>query len=425
MNDAATANKPTKLNRPLKPNEAVQLYFDRAADQLELPSEIRRRLIMARRELTVQVPVEMDDGRMETLVGYRVQHNNARGPMKGGLRYHWDVDLDEVRALASLMTWKTAVVNIPYGGAKGGICVDPRKLSRKELERITRKFIDQIHIAIGPDVDIPAPDMGTNAETMSWIRNQWEKYHGFNPACITGKPVEDYGAKGREEATGRGCGILAFKLLKRLGHRPADCRIAIQGFGNVGSHAAKFMHESEFPILAVSDISGGYYNSNGLNIPEMLSYLLKHGSLEGYSEADKISNEELLALDVEMLVPSAVGNVIHEENMRSIKARFIIEGANNPLHPVADDYLYQNGVVILPDILANAGGVTVSYFEWVQNRQYYSWDLNRVRQQLEYILSTAFDEVWQMSLERNVSLRTAAFMIAIKRVNRATELGGS
>lgn len=425
MNDTATADKPAKTIRALKPNECVQLYFDRAADQLGLAPEIRRRLTMARRELTVQVPVEMDDGRLETFVGYRVQHNNARGPMKGGLRYHWDVDLDEVRALASLMTWKTAVVNIPYGGAKGGICVDPRKLSRKELERITRKFIDQIHVVIGPDVDIPAPDMGTNAETMSWIRNQWEKYHGFNPACITGKPVEDYGAKGREEATGRGCGILAFKLLKRLGFRPNECKIAIQGFGNVGSHAAKFMHESEFPIVAVSDISGGYYDPKGLKIPDMLSYLLKHGSLEGYKDAEKISNEELLALDVDMLVPSAIGNVIHEGNMRNIKARFIIEGANNPLHPVADDYLYQNGVTILPDILANAGGVTVSYFEWVQNRQYYSWDLNRVRQQLEYILSSAFDEVWQLSLERNVSLRTAAFMIAIQRVKRSTELGGS
>jgi glutamate dehydrogenase (NAD(P)+) len=425
MNTAVSTPIPVPSKKTLKPNECVQLYFDRAADQLGINEAVRRQLKTARRELTVQVPVEMDDGRLETLIGYRVQHNNARGPMKGGLRYHWDVDLDEVRALASLMTWKTALVNIPYGGAKGGICVDPRQLSRKEMERITRKFIDQIHEVIGPDKDIPAPDMGTNAEVMSWIRNQWEKYHGFNPACITGKPVEDYGARGREEATGRGCGILAFKLLKRLGRRPADCRVAIQGFGNVGSHAAKFMHESEFPIMAVSDISGGYFNAKGLNIPDMLTYSLKHGSLEGFSEAEKISNDELLALDVEMLVPSAIGNVIREENMQDIKARFIIEGANNPVHPVADEYLFRNGAVVLPDILANAGGVTVSYFEWVQNRQYYSWDLNRVRQQLDHILSTAFDEVWQESSEHNVSLRTAAFMIAIRRVKRSTELGGT
>ena len=408
----------------LKQNEAVQLYFDRAADKLGLDESVRRLLKMARRELTVQVPVEMDDGRLETLVGYRVQHNNARGPMKGGLRYHWDVDLDEVRALASLMTWKTALVNIPYGGAKGGICVDPRELSRKELQRVTRKFVDQIHEVIGPDVDIPAPDMGTNGEIMSWIRNQWEKYHGFNPACITGKPVEDYGARGREEATGRGCGILAFKLLKRLGKKTNDCRVAIQGFGNVGSHAAKFMHESEFKIVAVSDISGGYYNPAGLDIPGMLQHTMKFGSLKGYSEAESVSNEQLMGLDVEMLVPSAIGNVIREDNVDNIKAKFIIEGANNPVHPVADQVLYDNGVVVLPDILANAGGVTVSYFEWVMNRQYYSWDLNRVRAQLDSVLSAAFEDVWQEANTHNVSLRTAAFMIAITRVKRAAELGG-
>ncbi|MCE2790926.1 MAG: glutamate dehydrogenase [Blastopirellula sp.] len=361
MNTAAVAAAPKPSH--MKQNEAVQLYFDRAADKLGLDEATRKRLKMARRELTVQVAVEMDDGRQETLVGYRVQHNNARGPMKGGLRYHWEVDLDEVRALASLMTWKTALVNIPYGGAKGGICVDPRELSRKEMERITRKFVDQIHEIIGPDVDIPAPDMGTNAETMSWIRNQWEKYHGFNPACITGKPVEDYGARGREEATGRGVGILAFKLLKRLGRRPADCRVAIQGFGNVGSHAAKYMHESEFKIVAV-------------------------------------------------------------DNVANIKAKFVIEGANNPVHPLADEVLHERGVVVMPDILANAGGVTVSYFEWVMNRQYYSWDLNRVRQQLDAVLSAAFEDVWQEANTHQVSLRTAAFMIAISRVKRASELGG-
>jgi glutamate dehydrogenase (NAD(P)+) len=423
MNTAAVAAAPKPSH--MKQNEAVQLYFDRAADKLGLDEAIRKRLKLARREMTVQVAVEMDDGRQETLIGYRVQHNNARGPMKGGLRYHWEVDLDEVRALASLMTWKTALVNIPYGGAKGGICVDPRELSRKEMERITRKFVDQIHEIIGPDVDIPAPDMGTNAETMSWIRNQWEKYHGFNPACITGKPVEDYGARGREEATGRGVGILAFKLLKRLGRRPIDCRVAIQGFGNVGSHAAKYMHESEFKIVAVSDITGGYYNANGLDIPGMLQHTLRYGSLKGYSGADSISNEQLLALDVELLVPSALGNVIREDNVDSIKAKFVIEGANNPVHPLADQVLFDRGVVVMPDILANAGGVTVSYFEWVMNRQYYSWDLNRVRQQLDAVLSAAFEDVWQEANTHQVSLRTAAFMIAISRVKRAAELGGS
>ena len=405
-------------------SEAVQFYFDRAADQLKLSESIRRLLKMPKRELTVEVPVEMDDGRLETLVGYRVQHNNARGPMKGGLRYHWDVDLDEVRALASLMTWKTAMVNLPYGGAKGGICVDPRELSVKEMERVSRKFIDQVHEIIGPDKDIPAPDMGTNSATMAWMRNQYEKYHGFNPACITGKPVEDYGAKGREEATGRGVGILAFKLLKRMGHDPQKCKVAIQGFGNVGSHAAKMLHESDFKVVAISDVSGGYFNKDGIDIPNALRHTLKNGSLSGYDGAESISNEQLLELDVEMLIPAAIGGVITEDNVDNINAHYILEAANGPVMSAADDVLAQRGTVILPDILANAGGVTVSYFEWVQNRQYYTWDLNRVRQQLDSVLTQAFEDVWQESNQQNVSLRTAAYMIAIKRVQRATELGG-
>lgn len=410
--------------KPMKAFEAVQLYFDRAADQLELMDSTRKLLMMPKREVTVGVPVELDSGEVETLVGYRVQHNDSRGPMKGGLRFHWDVDLDEVRALASLMTWKTAVVNIPYGGAKGGVCVDPRKMSRKELERISRKFVDEIHEIIGPDKDIPAPDMGTNSETMAWMRNQWEKYHGFNPACITGKPVEDYGASGREEATGRGCGILVFKLLKRLGRRPKDISVAIQGFGNVGSHAAKYMYECEFNIVAISDISGGYFNPGGIDIPGALRYVLENGSLAGFAGGDQITNEELLELDVELLLPSAIGGVITMDNVDRIKANYIIEGANGPIHAHADEVLFNRGTLVMPDVLANAGGVTVSYFEWVQNRQYYSWDLSRVRQQLDSILSSSFEDVWTLANEQNVSLRTAAFMIGIRRVKRATELSG-
>jgi glutamate dehydrogenase (NAD(P)+) len=408
----------------MKAFEAVEKYFNKAADHLELSDSMRRLLVTPKREVQVEVPVEMDDGRLETLIGFRVQHNNARGPMKGGLRYHWEVDLDEVRALASLMTWKTAVVNLPYGGAKGGICIDPRKLSVKELERVTRKFVDQIHEIIGPDVDIPAPDMGTNATVMSWIRNQWEKYHGFNPAVITGKPVEHYGSKGREEATGRGVGTLAFKLLQRLGRLPKDTRVAIQGFGNVGTHAAKLLHESDFKVVAISDVSGGYYNPQGLDIPAALKHSLQFRSLEGFAGGERITNEELLTLDVEMLVPAALGNVINAGNAAQIKAHVIIEGANGPVAPEADDVLEERQVVILPDILANAGGVTVSYFEWVQNRQYYHWDLNRVRQSLDNVLASAFEDVWQMSSEHKVSLRTAAFMIGIDRVKRATELSG-
>jgi glutamate dehydrogenase (NAD(P)+) len=408
----------------MKAFETTQLFFDKAADLIGLSDEMRRLLVTPKREVQVQIPVEMDDGRLETLIGYRVQHDNARGPMKGGLRYHPQVDLDEVRALAALMTWKTAVVNLPYGGAKGGISVDPRQLSKKELERVTRRFIDEIHDIIGPDKDIPAPDMGTGHEVMAWLRNQWEKYHGFNPACVTGKPVEQYGAEGREEATGRGVGILTFKLLSRLNRKPKDVRVAIQGFGNVGSHAAKFLSESDFRIVAVSDLGGAFYRPEGIDIKKALRHALDHHSLRGFKEADQITNSELLELDVDLLIPAAIDDVITGENVERIKAPIIVEAANRPLDPVADAVLEQRGAIVLPDILANAGGVTVSYFEWVQNLQYYKWNLNRVRQELDHVLSQAFESVWQEAQAKGTSLRTAAYIIAINRVHRATQLGG-
>lgn len=409
----------------MKSFEAVKHYFNRAADKLELTENMRTLLLTPKREVQVQVAIEMDNGELRTLIGYRVQHDNSRGPMKGGLRFHHEVDLDEVRSLASLMTWKTAVVNIPYGGAKGGIAVDVSKLSTRELERITRKFIDEIHDVIGPDTDIPAPDMGTNAEVMAWIMNQHNKYHGFNPGIVTGKPVEHYGIPGREEATGRGVGILTLKTLGRLGHKPKNTRVAIQGFGNVGSHTAKFLQEADCSVVAISDISGGYYSKEGLDILDALKYAnANNRSLEGYSAAKHISNEQLLELDVELLIPAALGGVITSENAPRIKASLIVEAANAPIRPDADDLLTDRGVIILPDILANAGGVTVSYFEWAQNRQFYHWGLDRVRQELEHILSAAFEEVWALSREHDVSLRTAAFMLGISRVGRATVLGG-
>ena len=409
----------------MRPSEATNYYFNQAADQLELPDWMRKLLVMPKREMTVQVAYERDDGRIDTVLGYRVQHDNARGPMKGGLRYHPAVDLDEVRSLAALMTWKTAVVDLPYGGAKGGIGIDPRTLSKRELERITRAFVDQIHEIVGPDSDIPAPDMGTNHEVMAWFRNQWEKYHGFNPAVITGKPVEEYGSRGREEATGRGVGTLAVKMLKRLNRKPEQTTVAIQGFGNVGSHAAKYLTEAAFPIVAVSDVSGAYFNPKGLNIPEVLSYTLKNkGSLEGYQGAQRLDADALLELDVQLLIPVALGDVINHNNVDRIRAGLIIEGANGPIDPEADTKLKERGVIILPDILANAGGVTVSYFEWAQNRQHYRWTLDRVRQELDRTLSEAFESVWQESVSRKVSLRTAAFILAIQRVKRASELAG-
>lgn len=409
----------------MKAHEAVRLYFDRAADRLNLPAPIRKLLLIPQREVQVQIPVEMDDGRLETFVGYRVQHDDSRGPMKGGLRFHPEVDLDEVRALATLMTWKTAVVDLPYGGAKGGIAIDPRKLSVKEIERITRKFIDQIHDVIGPEKDIPAPDMGTSAREMAWIRNQWEKFHGFNPAVVTGKPVEHYGIEGREEATGRGVGIVAYKLLSHLGRKAKDTRVALQGFGNVGSHAAKFLAESEYKIVAVGDHTGAYFRAEGLDIAKMLKYSLgNRGLLQGFTEADRITNEQLLELDVDLLIPAALGGVITAQNAERIKAPIIIEAANAPTDPDADEILDRRGIKVLPDILANAGGVTVSYFEWVQNLQYYKWGLNRVRQELDHALSRAFDLVWQEANVNRCSLRTAAYMIAIRRVHAAAALAG-
>jgi glutamate dehydrogenase (NAD(P)+) len=401
------------------------MYFDRAADQLDLADSLRTLLVMSRREVQVQLPIEMDSGELRCFVGYRVQHNKARGPMKGGLRYHQEVDLDEVRALASLMTWKNAVVNIPYGGAKGGIAVDASKLSARELERITREFVDEIHEMIGPDTDIPAPDMGTDHRVMAWIMDQYNKYHGFNPGVVTGKPVEYYGIPGREEATGRGVGLLTLKLLGRLGRKPAGARIAIQGFGNVGTHTAKFLHEAEAKIVAISDTSGGYYRAEGIDVPKALRYALEHNRLlSGFSEAELITNAALLELDVDVLIPAAIGGVVTAENAPRVKAPIIIEAANAPVQPDADDILDNAGITVLPDILANAGGVTVSYFEWAQNRQFYRWNLDRVRQELDKTLNTAFEEVWELAQKRKVSLRTAAFMLGIDRVARAAILGG-
>lgn len=411
----------------MKASEATQYFFDQAAARLELPASTRERLLMPLREVQVQVSFERDNGEIATYLGFRVQHDNSRGPMKGGLRYHPEVDMDEVRSLASLMTWKTAVVDLPYGGAKGGIGVDPRSLSKRELERLTRAFVDQIHDIVGPDTDIPAPDMGTDFQVMSWFRNQWEKYHGFNPSVITGKPVEEYGARGREEATGRGVGALTTKLIKRLGKKPEECRIAIQGFGNVGSHAAKFLNESQFRVVAVSDVSGTYYDPDGLNVADVLRHTLTspRRSLEGYDKCEHMPADNLLWLeDIDILIPAALGGVINGENCDNVSASVIIEAANGPILPLADKRLAERGVTILPDILANAGGVTVSYFEWVQNRQHYRWSLDRVRQELDRTMSDAFESVWTMSQQHNVPLRTAAYMIGINRVRRATDLAG-
>jgi glutamate dehydrogenase (NAD(P)+) len=409
----------------MRSSDATRIYFDRAADELDLSTSLRRLLATPKREVQVQLPVERDSGEIATFIGYRVQHNDARGPFKGGLRYHPQVDLDEVRSLAALMTWKTAVVDIPYGGAKGGVAVAPQECSLRELERITRKFVDALHDLFGPDVDIPAPDMGTTADMMAWIMNQYGRYHGFAPACVTGKPVDYHGIPGRDEATGRGVGALTLKLLSRLGRRLPGTRIAIQGFGNVGTHAAKYLADAECRIVAVGDASATYARAAGLDVRELRRHAQAHaGRLVGFAGGDAIPAADLLAVDCDVLIPAALGGVITTANVAAIRAPIIVEGANAPIEPEADDLLAARGVTVLPDILANAGGVTASWFEWVQNRQHYQWGLDRVRGELDRILGRAFEEVWQLAQSRRVPLRTAAYMLGVGRVARATALGG-
>lgn len=404
--------------------ETAERYFQQAADIMDLSVNMRKLLITPLREIQVQIAFERDDGQIATYIGYRVQHDKARGPMKGGLRFHPEVDADEVQALATLMTWKTAVVNIPYGGAKGGIAIDPSKLSVGEMERVTRKFVDEIHDVIGPDKDIPAPDMGTNAQVMAWIMNQYEKYHGFNPACVTGKPVELHGADGREEATGRGVSIATQAVLERLQRPLAHTRIAIQGFGNVGSYAARILHEMGAQMIAVSDALGATMNPAGLDIPALARHAAERKPLAEFPGGQKFSNAELLAADVDVLIPAALGGVLTAQNARDVRADIIVEAANNPTTPEADAIFAQRDIVVVPDILANAGGVTVSYFEWVQNRQHFRWELEQVRSHLQKIMTESFNRVWTLATEKKVSLRTAAYVVGIGRVGRATVLAG-
>lgn len=404
--------------------EAAEQYFEEAAAVMNLTSSMRELLLIPEREVKVQVPIKRDNGEIATFVGFRMQHNSKRGPMKGGLRYHHEVNADEVLALASLMTWKTAVVDIPYGGAKGGIAVNPKDLSIDELERLTRRFVDEIHDIFGPDKDIPAPDMGTNAQTMAWIMNQYEKFHGFSPGCVTGKPVELYGAEGREEATGRGVGTLTLALLRKFGRSIESSTVAIQGFGNVGTFTAAYLHKAGGKVVAISDVSGAILNRDGIDITAALAWVADRKSLAGFPGGEPISNDALLALDVDVLIPAALGGVLTEDNARDVRARFIVEAANGPTTPEADAIFNKNEVIVLPDILANAGGVTVSYFEWVQNQQYFRWDLGRVREELERTMTRSFDKVWSTAQEKKVSLRVAAYLVGIGRVARATTLGG-
>jgi glutamate dehydrogenase (NAD(P)+) len=398
--------------------------LDNAAQKMGLDPNIHIILREPERELKVAIPVMMDNGKVKVFIGYRVQHSSVRGPCKGGIRYHPDVTLDEVKGLATLMTLKCAVVNIPYGGAKGGIKCDPFEMSRQELENLTRRYTVMIMPIIGSRKDIPAPDVNTNPTTMGWIMDTVSMFEGRTVLdIVTGKPIDLGGSSGRFEATGRGTMLSTIELLKKVKRDPVKTTVAVQGFGNVGSIAAKLLAERGCKIIAVSDVTGGLYNAQGLDIVDILKYTetSENHLLKGYSKSgtESISNEDLLLLDADVLIPAALENQITEENASKVKAKFIVEGANGPTTTKADEILEKKGVIVIPDILANSGGVVVSYFEWVQGIQSFFWDVNQVNTHLATIMINAFQSVWTLAEEKKTSMRSAAFMIAIHRVANA------
>jgi glutamate dehydrogenase (NAD(P)+) len=404
--------------------EATSYYFNQAANQLDLSENVRTLMLTPDREVRVEVAIELDSGKIGNFIGYRVQHDNSRGPFKGGLRYHPTVDVDEARSLASLMTWKTALADLPFGGAKGGINCDPTKLSRGELERLTRKFIEKIHDMIGPHKDIPAPDMGTDAQVMAWIMHEYGKYEGFHPACVTGKPVEFHGSAGREAATGFGVALIARELLARLKRTISGTTFAIQGYGNVGSNTARCLAQMGGKILSVSDAYGAVRNKDGLDIPALDKHVAISRKIAGFSGGDAITNEQLLTMPVDVLIPAALGGAIDRDLAKSVAAQIIVEAANSPIWPEADEVFKTRGVPVVPDVLANAGGVIVSYFEWVQNLQHFRWPLEQIQREEESRLVAAFRDVYEIADREGLTLRTAAFTKAISRVGRARILGG-
>jgi glutamate dehydrogenase (NAD(P)+) len=404
--------------------EATSHYFHQAANCLDLSENVRTLMLTPDREVRVEVVIELDSGKIGNFIGYRVQHDNSRGPFKGGLRYHPTVDQDEARSLASLMTWKTALVDLPFGGAKGGINCDPSKLSRGEMERLTRRFIEKIHDMIGPHKDIPAPDMGTDAQVMAWIMHEYGKYEGFRPACVTGKPVEYHGSAGREAATGFGVAIVTRELLARLKRTIAGATFAIQGYGNVGSHTARCLAQMGGKIISVSDAYGAVVNPEGLDIAELDKHVAISRKIAGFKGGDAITNKQLLTMPVDVLIPAALGGIFDRELAEAVRAQVIVEAANSPTWPEADEVFKARGIPVLPDVLANAGGVIVSYFEWVQNLQHFRWPLEQIQREEEHKLVDAFREVYELAQRRGDSLRTAAFMKAISRVGRARILGG-
>jgi glutamate dehydrogenase (NAD(P)+) len=404
-------------DKELNPFEAQTARFDFAAKKLNLEEGLWKILSQPAREIIVHIPVSMDDGRIELFTGYRVQHSIARGPAKGGVRYAPDVTLDEVKALASWMTWKCAVVNIPFGGAKGGIICDPKKMSQAELERMTRRYTAELVEFIGPEKDVPAPDMNTNEQTMAWMMDTYSMHMRQTVnAVVTGKPLNIGGSRGRREATGRGVLICCDQAIQKLGMDREKTRVIVQGFGNVGSNAAQLMYQAGYKVIGIGEWDGGLYNKNGIDIDALVEHKQRNGSIHGFSGADKIATAELLISDCDILAPCAMENQITSKNVDKVKAKIIAEGANGPTTAPADQVLQEKGVFIIPDILCNAGGVTVSYFEWVQDRQGFFWKEATVNQQLEDILVDSFDAVVHYAETHSVNNRIAAYMLAIDRV---------
>jgi glutamate dehydrogenase (NAD(P)+) len=405
--------------------DVAQRQFDLAAEHLNLSPGLRKVLREPKRELTVHFPVKMDDGQIEVFTGYRVQHNLSRGPAKGGIRYHQNVTLDEVKALAMWMTWKCAVVGIPFGGGKGGVIVDPKKLSMREVEGLTRRFATEISILIGPEKDIPAPDVNTNSQTMAWIMDTYSMHVGYTaPAVVTGKPIPLGGSEGRNEATAQGAVYCLEDAARHLGMEIPKCRVAVQGFGNAGAIAAQLMYAEGSKIIAVSDSTGAIFKADGFDPNAVLAWKQEHHSVVGFPGTKEISNAELLELPCDILIPAALENQITAQNAGKVQARLIGEAANGPTTPEADAILYENGQFVIPDILCNAGGVTVSYFEWVQDLERDFWDVAHVNEKLHAVMKKAFVSTLDMSLKQKVNMRTAAYLLAVQRVADASSVRG-
>jgi len=404
--------------------EIVSHYFGKAAERLDLDEDIASVLRSSYREVQVQIPVKQNDGKIHVYAGYRVQHNGARGPYKGGIRFHPEVDLDEVRALAELMTWKTAIVGIPYGGAKGGVNVNPKQLEEGERQSVARSFMDKIEKVLGPTRDIPAPDVGTNAQTMAWLMDEYGKLHGHTPACVTGKPIALEGSYGREAATGRGVVYMYREAAPLLDLKPSETSFVVQGFGNVGSWAARIMQQLGAKMVGVSDAEGAIHSEDGIDADKLGEIIDDGGTVTDYDGAERLPPDDLIELECDVFIPAALGGMIHKQNADRLNARMVVEGANSPTTPAADDILAGNDVLVVPDVMANAGGVVVSYFEWVQNLQHFRWDEREVNDRLGRMMRKAFREVSARAKEGDVPLRVAAYEQGIERVVEAASTRG-